>query len=291
MFDAFVIGGSYAGMSAALQLARARRKVLVIDAGRRRNRFVSESHGFLSRDGSDPALLAQEGRRQLLAYPTVSWRDAEVTAAAGQSDNFIVAAGGEQFEGRRIILAIGISDELPSIPGLAERWGSSVYHCPYCHGYEIEGEIGVLAAAPHSIHHALMLPDWGPTTYFLNGKPMPEEAELQKLRARGTAIEPSPIVRITGHADVVLDGGRTVKMGGLFTTTKTRPASGVSEWLGCAFDESPAGPYIRTDAMKETTVPGVFACGDAARAFGSVALAVGDGAQTGAATHASLLFR
>lgn len=290
MYDAIIVGGSYSGLSAALQLARARRKILVVDGGRRRNRFAKQSHGFLGRDGADPAAIVTEAGAQLLAYPTVDWRDAEVTGAGGAANGFTIEMGGDRAEARRLVLALGVSDDLPPIPGLAERWGRAVFHCPYCHGYEVEGPIGVLGAASHSIHHALMLPDWGPTTFFLNGLPMPDAADLEKLQARGTALELEPVTAISGHADMVLRSGRVVALGGLFTATRTKPSSPVGEWLGCAHDESPAGVFIRTDMVKATTVPGVFACGDAARAFGNVAFAVGDGAQAGAATHQSLMF-
>lgn len=290
MYDAIVVGGSYAGLSAATQLARARRRLLVIDAGKRRNRFAEVSHGFLSRDGAAPGAIVAEARTQLLAYPTVEWHDGEAIAAEAIDDGFAVTdAGGTRVEARRLVLALGVSDTLPSVPGLAERWGRSVFHCPYCHGYEVDGQIGVLAVRPDSVHHAFMLPDWGPTTYFLNGQALDTEAR-GKLVARGVSFESEPIRAIGGHADIELASGRIVRLGGLFTATGTQPSSPLAEQLGCALDESPAGRFIRTDGMKATTVPGVYACGDAARAFGNVAFAVGDGAQAGAATHQSLMF-
>lgn len=292
MFDAIVIGGSYAGLSAALQLARARRKVAIIDAGRRRNRFASESHGFLTQDGVDPAAIAATAREQVLAYPTVTWWQGEATDASGEIDAFRVEMTSDRtLEARRIILALGVRDELPAIDGLAERWGKSVFHCPYCHGYEVDGPIGVLAASPASIHHAQMLPDWGPTTYFLNGGPMPDEEQLADLARRGTRIEPAPIRRLVGDdSDIELVDGRVIPVAGLFTATRTSPSSSIAEMFGCALATMPTGSYIENDAMKQTTVPGVFACGDAARPFGSVTLAVGDGAFAGASTHRSLLF-
>ncbi len=125
--DAIVVGGSYAGMAAGLQLARARRRVLVIDAGQRRNRFAKASHGFLGQDGKPPELIASEARAQLLAYPTVHWRDATVEDAQGSINAFRVAAGGASHQGRRLILATGVVDELPEVPGLRERWGRSVF--------------------------------------------------------------------------------------------------------------------------------------------------------------------
>ena len=292
MFDTIVIGGSYAGLSAALQLARARRKVAIVDAGQRRNRFASHSHGFLTQDGVDPAVIAATARAQILAYPTVTWFQGEATHATGAIDDFHVTVNDEDsIAGRRLILAPGIRDELPPVEGLAERWGQSVFHCPYCHGYEVDGPIGVLSVGPASIHHAQMLPDWGATTYFLNGNPPPSDEELADLARRGTKIEAAPIRRLVGpNADIELVDGRIVPVAGLFTATRTSPSSPLAEQLGCDLATAPTGTYIANDEMKQTTVPGIFACGDAARPFGSVALAVGDGAMTGAATHRSLLF-
>ena len=170
MYDAIVVGGSYAGLSASLQLARARRQILVMDGGSRRNRFAETSHGFLGQDGKAPGDIQAEARRQLMAYPTVSWMDAGAESAERTADGFAVSSGAAASRARRLVLATGVVDELPRIEGLAERWGRSVYHCPYCHGYELgRGRIGVLAASPMSIHHAIMLPDWGQTTFLLNG--------------------------------------------------------------------------------------------------------------------------
>jgi thioredoxin reductase len=292
MFDTIVIGGSYAGLAAALQLARARRKVAIVDAGQRRNRFASHSRGFLTQDGANPATIAATARAQILAYPTVTWFQGEATNATGAIDDFHVTVNDEDsIAGRRLILAPGVRDELPPVEGLAERWGQSVFHCPYCHGYEVDGPIGVLYVAPGSIHHAQMLPDWGPTTYFLNGNPPPSDEEVADLQRRGTLIEPAPVRRLVGpRADIELTDGRIVPVAGLFTATRTSPSSPLAEQLGCELAPSPTGSYIANDEMKQTTVPGIFACGDAARPFGSVSLAVGDGAMTGAATHRSLLF-
>ena len=290
--DAIVIGGSYAGLSAALQLARARRRVLVIDAGVRRNRFASASHGFLGHDGRAPGDIAADGRAQLLAYPNVRWLDGTVAQAVAEDGGFRVSTGDGLTEGaRKLVLATGVVDELPSIEGLAERWGRGVFHCPYCHGYELkQGRIGVLAVGPLSIHHALMLPDWGTTTFFLNDAFVPDEAQRAALAARGVTVEAGAVARLTDTATVELQDGRRFVMDGLFTATRTHIASPVAAQLGCAMDEGPTGAFIRTDAVQATTVPGVFACGDAARAAGNVALSVGAGAMAGAAAHQSLMF-
>jgi thioredoxin reductase len=292
-FDAIVVGGSYAGLSGAMQLARARRNILVIDEGTRRNRFVEASHGFLGQDGRAPGAIQQDGREQLMAYDTVTWVDGRAADAEAIGNGFAVRSdSGERYEGRRLMLATGVKDELPKIPGLAERWGKGVFHCPYCHGYEIgQGRVGVLAASPLSMHHALMLPDWGETTFLLNAAFVPDAEQAAALKRRRVTVEEVPVRAIVNGSDVELADGRVLPFDGLFTATRTHVASPIAEQLGCAFDESPNGTFIRTTMLKETTVSGVFACGDAARATGTVALAVGDGALAGTAVHQSLIFR
>jgi thioredoxin reductase len=289
-FDVIVVGGSYSGLSAAMQMARARLKVAVVDAGQRRNRFAVASHGFLGQDGRAPGEIAGEARRQLLAYPNVRWFDGTATAAQKTDAGFSVQMQDQALEARRLLLATGVVDELPPIEGLAERWGRSVFHCPYCHGYELDrGEIGVLAVGPMSMHHALMLPDWGPTTLFLNRAFEPDDEQSRALAGRGVTVETAPVARITDTATVELADGRRVTMAGLFTAARTRMASPLAEQLGCEFDQGPMGPVVRRGPFMETTVQGVFACGDTALMFGNVAIAVGDGAMVGAATHRSLI--
>lgn len=289
--DVIILGGSYAGMSAALQLARARRNILIIDGGKRRNRFAAHSHGFLSRDGEDPSAIAAEAKRQLLLYPSVTWIETEASYAERAEAGFSVSAGGTRHLGRRLILATGVVDHLPEIPGLEERWGHSVFHCPYCHGYELDrGRIGVIAVSPVSLHHALMLPDWGQTTLLLNDRFNPDEDQLTQLRQRGTQVEAGAIADISGTADVRLASGRELSFDGLFVAPRTVVAAPFAEQLGCEMEEGPMGLFIKTSPMKATSIDGVFACGDAARAAGSVTLAVGDGAMAGTAAHQSLMF-
>jgi thioredoxin reductase len=292
-FDAIVIGGSYAGLSAALQLARARRKILVMDSGQRRNRFAERSHGFLGQDGRAPGAIAADARAQLMKYPTVEWVDTTAAGGSGVVNDFTVSAEtGTRYQARRIILAAGVVDALPDVPGLAERWGKHVFHCPYCHGYELDqGRIGVLASSEISMHHALMLPDWGSTTLFLNGAFTPDADQLMQLMQRGVTVEREPIRQLSGASiDVELTDGRIIPLDGMFTLTRTNPASPLGAELGCAMEDGPMGPFLQTDMFKETTVSGVFACGDMARATGSVALAVGDGAMAGVGVHRSLMF-
>ena len=291
-YDAIVIGGSYAGMAAALQLVRARKAVLVIDAGQRRNRYASHSHGFLGQDGAAPGDIARTAREQLEAYPTLTWHDGAAVGVDGAWDAFTVTtADGRTHCGRRLLLATGVVDQLPPVEGLAERWGQSVFHCPYCHGYELDqGRIGVIATGAMSAHQAEMLTDWGRVTLLTNGEVALDAEARGTLARRDVAIEETRIDRIDGHADVLLADGRRLPFAGLFTASRCLPSSPLAASLGCELEETPMGIQIRTDAAKATSVKGVFACGDVARAPHSVSLAVGDGAWAGVQVHRSLLW-
>ncbi len=299
-YDALVIGGSWAGLSAAMQLARARRRVLVVDTGRPRNRFAHHAHGFLGQDGRPPAEIRDAARAQVLAYPTAEFREDEATHAQAEGDGFVVRlASGAAIRARRLVLATGVIDELPDVPGVRERWGATVLHCPYCHGYEVAGRrIGVLATTPHSVHQALLLPDWSDdVTFFTNGVVAPDETERAKLAARGVKIDARPVESLVGDprtpdsnaiTGVRVAGGDVVPVEALFLGPRTRVASPLAEQLGCAFDEGPSGLFVRTTPRKETTVPGVFAAGDAALAAHNASFASADGVMAGVAAHQSL---
>lgn len=291
-YDVIVVGGSYAGMAAALQLLRARKSVLVIDAGQRRNRFSSHSHGFLGQDGVDPAEIARTARQQLEAYSTLKWVEGDAVSVEGERDSFTVkTAEGVAYRGRRILFATGVADVLPKIDGLAERWGKTIFHCPYCHGYELDqSRIGVIASGPMSIHQAELLTEWGDITFLLNGTLTLEPKARQDLEQKGVTIEETTIERIEAEADLHLSDGRVLSFAGLFTVTTVKPSSTLPQETGCALDETMMGLQIQTDASKETSVPGVYACGDVALMPHSVSLAVGDGAMAGMQLHRSLIW-
>jgi thioredoxin reductase len=295
LYDAIIVGGSFAGLSAGLQLARARRSILVIDEGKRRNRFSSHSHGFLGQDGREPAAIVAEAKAQLLAYPTVAWRDARAGEAGIEGEGFsIVDSGGDQHRAKRLLLATGVRDELPAIPGLKERWGKSVLHCPYCDGYELGGgRLGVLASGSFSALKAALVADWGEVTLFLNGEAEPDAEASALLERRGVAVERTPVAAAEGDgtamAGLRLADGRLAPVKALFVAAGICPASPLAEELGCAFEDGPFGPLLRVDGMKQTSVAGVYAAGDAATARHSVALAVADGVLAGTGLHVSLL--
>lgn len=296
LYDAIIVGGSFAGLSAALQLARARRRVLVLDAGQPRNRFASAAHGVLGHDGKAPGDFLREAREQLLAYPTASVFQCRATRAERKDGDFVVEAddGARWFTGRRLLLASGVTDVLPELPGLAERWGQSAIHCPYCHGYEIGGgAVGVLGRAAMSVHQALLLADWGDVTLFTQGRVELGEEERAQLARRKVKIEPVPVEALEGDAPALsharLADGRRVALKAMLLAPEIRPSSTLAAELGCEFDESPIGPFLRTDAFKLTTVPGVYAAGDHARAMHNITFASADGTLAGVGLHQSLI--
>lgn len=293
--DVIVIGGSFAGLSAAMQLARARQRVLVIDAGLPRNRFADAAHGFLGQDGKAPAAILQQARCQVTAYPGAEIVQGQALEVRNEASAgfWVRMSDGRTARARRLVLATGVSDTLPDLPGLSERWGATVLHCPYCHGYEVRDRpLGVLANHAMAAHQAAMLPDWGPTTLFTQGRFEPDPEQMAQLAARTVTVEREPVVALLGAAPeldaVRLADGRVVAINALFVAPSTRMASPLAEQLGCAFDDGPLGPVIRVDDWKATTVPGVFAAGDAARAMHNATLASADGVLAGVGAHQSL---
>ena len=293
--DVIIIGGSFAGLSAAMQLARGQRKVTVIDAGEPRNRFSDQSHGFFGLDGVSPFAIQQEAYRQLLKYPTVDIVKGKAIAVEKNSSAFhVTLEDNTSLHSKKLILATGLRDELPAIPGLKERWGATVIHCPYCHGYEVRNQpLGVLATSPLSIHQAGMIPDWGPTTYFTQGLFEPDEEQTAFFKKRGVTIENSPIIEVLGRAPeistVYLADGRTIRIAALFVGPKTHMSSPFAEQLGCEFEEGPMGLVIKTDAMKQTTIEGVFAAGDVSNPMQNATLASASGVMAGVGAHQSLM--
>ena len=294
-YDAIVVGGSIAGLAAAMQLARARRRVLVLDSGKPRNRFAQLSHGFFGHDGQPPSAILANARSQLLSYGTVSFVEDLVTHAAKTGEEYTVtASSGALHTASRLILATGVSDDLSSIPGLPERWGISMLHCFYCHGYEVTGRrLGVLATSERSLQTAMLLPDWSEhVTLFTNGVLALSPEQLAELRTRRVAVEAEPVVALLGDAPALsglrLNDGRISPVDAVFVNPRTRMASPLAEQHGCEFDEGPSGLFLRTGGDKQTTIRGVYAAGDAARPGHNASWAAADGVTAGISTHQSL---
>jgi thioredoxin reductase len=302
LHDVVIIGGSYAGLSAALQVARTGRSVLLLDAGERRNRMVAEAHGYLGFDGVSPAEIAERGRRDVLAYPNVTWKAAFVSEARKvtepDGEHFLVKTADDSFRGKRLILATGVRDQAPALPGVAEGWGRSIFQCPYCHGREAAAGprgVGVIAAGELSVHHASLVADWSPrgkTTFFLADSFVPTEEQLADLARRGIVVEHGPLARVAEDpVRVYKADGKVFEFNGLFMVSQTRLSVPFAEQLGCELEVGPLGPSYKTGLTKETTVPGVFACGDNCTMAHSVTGAVYTGMMAGVGAHQSLVFR
>lgn len=296
-YDVVIVGGSWAGLAGAMMLGRARRDVLLLDAGRPRNRFSHGAHGFLGQDGRAPMEIVETLRAQVLAYPTIEFRADEAVDARAEDGGFTLdLASGGRARARRIVLATGVEDVLSDLPGLRERWGKTVLHCPYCHGYEVaDTRLGALAANENALHSALLLRDWSAdVTLFTNGVFTPNDEQRALLAGRGIRVEPRRVNALVGDAPalegVQMEDGDVVPLHALFAAAPTRLASPLAERLGCALDDGVFGPLVRTDARKETTVPGVFAAGDLARQPHNATWAASDGVTAGVSAHQSLVF-
>ncbi len=295
-YDAIVIGGSFAGLSAATYIARGMRTVCVIDAGLPRNRFADASHGFFAQDGSNPLAMITTTREQLGRYPAVRLVDGKIMSARGQDGAFeVTLAEGGTLKSSKLVLAFGLTDDLPDIPGLQERWGTRVLHCPYCHGFEFAGRpLGVLNTAPHSVHQAQLIAQWGPTTFFLDDGAPIDSAQRLALEARNVALEHRRVTALLGDGSdlraISLEGGHRVPIEALYLGPRSRLNSGVAEQLGCTIDVGPLGPIISTNPDRMTTVPGVYAVGDIAQAYHNVTFAAASGVAAGMGLHKALIF-
>ncbi len=293
--DVVIIGGSFAGISAATQLVRAQRKVTVIDAGKPRNRFTDHSHGFLGLDGYSPSAIKEKTWQQLQAYESVTIIEDKVIDINKEVQGFSVKINnGETIACKKIILATGLKDELPDIKGVKARWGKTVIHCPYCHGYELRNRsLGVIATGPMSLHQAGMIPDWGVTTYFSQGEYLPDPEQKLFLQQRGVSFEDTPVVEVLGdNLDVFavkLADGRIIAVGGLYVGPKTHMASPFAELLGCEFTDGAMGAVVVTDDFKQTTVAGVFAAGDIANPMQNATFASASGVMAGIGVHKQLI--
>lgn len=295
-YDALIIGGSYAGLSGAMQIARSGRPLCILDGGLPRNRFAAHSHGFFGQDGQSPRQMIDRARSALKAYPNVAFVDFLATTARRAGNEFhVTLETGAMLKAKKLLLAFGVVDLLPDIPGLIERWGRTALHCPYCHGYEVRGQrLGVINVLPQSAHQALLISDWGAVTFFLNGQPQPDALTLAKFAERGITVEPDAVAGLEGDtpalSGVRLASGRLVSVDAVFLGTRVKLASDLAEQLGCDFEESFQGRLLKMDAGKQTSVPGVYAAGDITPRIANATMASADGVMAGAMLHQSLIF-
>ncbi|MEU6911673.1 NAD(P)/FAD-dependent oxidoreductase [Streptomyces olindensis] len=265
-----VVGGGAAGLSAALVLGRARHRTLVVDAGEPRNAPAAHMQGYLSRDGMPPAEFLAAGREEIARYGVELARDRVVDVAKGE-DFSVVLAGGRTVRARRLVVATGLKDELPAVPGVAERFGRDVLHCPFCHGWEVRDQpFGVLATSPASVHQALMVSQWSKDVRLFLHTVAEEELsdqDLRRLAAAGVDVVPGEVAGLVVEDDrltgVRLADGTTHARSVLFTAPRPVPQTGLLERLGAELHETPFGAYPVVDGNGLTSVPGVWAAGNA----------------------------
>ncbi|MGU3436212.1 FAD-dependent oxidoreductase [Actinomycetes bacterium M1A6_2h] len=289
--DVAVIGGGAAGSSAALTLARARRSVTLIDAGRPRNAPAEGVHGFLTRDGISPTELVSIGHAEVEFYGGRIVR-ADALAARRVSDVFEVdLSDGTTVTARRLVVATGSVDELPDIPGLREGWGRSVIHCPYCHGWEVRDQpIGVIGSSAFAVHQALMFRQWSDDiTLFLHSAPEPSAEELEQLDARAIRIVHGAIDSVE-KAHVTI-GSDTYECEALVVAPNGHARSDVLSDLGLRPAAHPMGmgEQIESDAFGLTAVPGVWVAGNVTELAATVVVSAAAGVMAGAAANADLI--
>lgn len=297
-YDVVIVGGGAAGLSAATTLGRALRSVLVIDSGTPRNAPAAGVHGYLSRDGMNPRELLAIGRSEVLSYGGTII-DGEAVSAQRTPDAFEVRLGdARRFNGRRLLVATGLTDVLPPIVGLPEQWGKGVVHCPYCHGWEIRGQrIGVLGTGPLSVHQALLFRQWSSdVTLFLNDTVEPTDEEWDKLAARSVTVVDGAVASVDAVGGVLagltLRRGPSFEVQALAVGTRMEARSALLESLGLRSQAHPsaAGRFIETDAMGgATAAPGVYAAGNVSNLMAQVITAAAEGVMTGARINADLI--
>ena len=292
-FEVIIIGGSYAGISAAMSLGRALRKVLVIDAEQPCNQQTPHSHNFLTQDGQKPIEITNIALAQLANYTTVEFYQGLAINVTKVLKGFIVETqNGDAFHAKKLVVATGLKDIMPEIEGFAECWGISVVHCPYCHGYEIrDKKTGILANGDAAFHYAQLINNWTKyLTIFTNEPATMNEEQVAKLKKHQISILETPIERLV-HTEgkiekVLLTDGSEIVLDAIYSRPISVQHSAIPQALGCELTEH---GLIKVDTFQKTNVAGVFACGDNSNPMRSVAMAVASGSATGAMVNHELI--
>jgi len=293
-YDVVVIGGGAAGLSAALVLSRAQRRVAVIDAGEPRNAPAAHMQGFLSRDGLSPAELLRLGRQEVTGYgaDVIAGRVSGVHRTSDADPRFEVRlADGDTLRGRRVLVATGLRDVLPDIPGVRERWGRDFLHCPYCHGHEVRAQpLGVIGGTREAVMHAHLVRQWSPDVVLFTHTDGLAEDDREALLARAIGVVEGPVARLVVEGDalagVELTDGRFVPRTAVFVRPRMVPDNDVLAGLGCALDDQ---GWVIADATGRTSVPGVWVAGNVANPRAQVITAAGEGSAAAIALNADLV--
>jgi thioredoxin reductase len=291
-FDVVVIGGGAAGLSAALVLSRARRSVLVIDGGAARNAPAAHMHGFLSRDGMPPAQLLAIGRDEVTGYGATILKGSVVDVAPSGTARFrVTLASGDRFSARRLLVATGLRDDLPDIPGLRERWGRDVLHCPYCHGWEVRDQrLAVIGLSPDAVRYAQIVRQWSEDVAFFIPAGTLSDTHWAQLTARDIDVVERVVTRVRVEDDrlrgIEIDDGGFVPCAAVFVPPRLVPNNALLLALGCAIDED---GWVATGPNGHTGVPGVWVAGNLANPRAQVITAAGEGSAAAIAVNADLV--
>ncbi|WP_090023618.1 NAD(P)/FAD-dependent oxidoreductase [Chryseobacterium oleae] len=291
-YDVIIIGGSYAGLSAGMSLGRSVRNVLIIDSGKPCNRQTPHSHNFITHDGKTPKEISDLAREQVAAYDTVQFHEGSVVKVGKTDEGFETEMlDGEKFKAKKLILASGVKDLMPNIPGFSECWGISVLHCPYCHGYEVRNEItGILSDGDMAYDFSKLVYNLTKDLFlFTNGPSVLSKEQKHKLAENNITLVEDEVENIEHEngniRKIIFKTGKEISLKVLYAKIPFEQNINASGDLGCELTEQ---GFIKVDMMQKTNVPGVFACGDNVTMMRSVANAVAQGNFAGAVVNKEL---
>ena len=292
-YEVIIIGGSYSGLSAAMALGRSLRKTLVIDSGKPCNEQTPHSHNFLTQDGKSPKEIAENARKQVGEYETLHFHQGKAVDAKKSETGFeVTTEEGEKFYSKKLIIATGITDEIPNIKGFKESWGISLIHCPYCHGYEYKGKkTAIIANGDKAVHISSLVKNLTEdVTLITRGKANFTNEQRDKLQRNNIQIIENEIAELKHHKGIVesiiFADGTEIKFEAVYGAFPFHQHSEIPNNLGCEFTEF---GHIKTDQFQKTNVPGLFVCGDNSSMMRSVSNAVMTGNVAGAMVNIELV--
>lgn len=291
-FDVIIIGGSYAGLSAAMALGRSLKNVLIIDSGKPCNRYTPHSHNFITHDGAVPAEIASKAKEQVLKYDTVKFFESTAVKGNNTENGFEISVqSGENFTAKKLVFATGVKDIFPNIKGFEECWGKTVIHCPYCHGYEFKGKkTAILANGERAFHVTALVNNLtSDVTIVTRGEADFSEEQLTKFKKHSIKIVEKEVKEIQHQNGIIsallFEDDTTENVGAAYATIPFEQHCDIPVSLGCELTEM---GHLKVDAFQKTTIPGIYACGDNSSPMRSVSYAVATGGIVGAMVNNEL---